>query len=169
MVKSALHCASNAPPHRIDRPASYGRYLKGDEFAKRFAPSSADVAAVKALLEHAGMTDVQVGPIGAYVSAQATVAQIRSTFNVTQNLYAYKGLTLRANAEAPALPAALAKKVVFLDGLDDTGLLRVPFHLSAYQGALVAPTSKAAASSGAGYNDVTGLGVPWVPKLIKEE
>ena len=34
--------------------------------------------AAKALLEHAGMTNVQVGPHGVYVSAVATVGQLRS-------------------------------------------------------------------------------------------
>jgi subtilase family serine protease len=125
----------------------YGRYLTNEEFADHYAPAAADVNTVKALLEHAGMTDVVVGPLGAYVSARATVSQIKSTFNVSQDLYSYKGLTLRANSEAPTLPAALVGKVVFLEGLDDTTLLRKPFHRSAFQGPLVAPAVAAAPPS----------------------
>jgi subtilase family serine protease len=127
--------------------AQYGRYLTNEEFAQRFAPSAADVNAAKALLENAGMTEVQVGPHGAYLTAQATISQLRTTFKVTQNLYSYKGMTLRANAEEPTLPDALAKKVVFVEGLDDTAMLRQPFHKSAYQGNLVAPAAAAASSS----------------------
>ena len=48
------------------------------------------------------MKDVTVGPHGVYVSATATVAQLRTTFKVSQNLYSYKGQTLRANTEEPS-------------------------------------------------------------------
>jgi subtilase family serine protease len=127
--------------------AEYGRYLTSEEFAQRFAPSAADVNAAKALLEQAGMTDVQVGPHGAYLTAQATVNQLRTTFKVTQNLYSYKGKKLRANAEEPTLPDSLAKKVVFVEGLDDTAMLRQPYHKSASQGTLVAPAASSASSA----------------------
>ena len=69
----------------------YGRYLSTEQFAARYAPAAADVAAVEKLLEQAGMKNVTVGPHGVYVSATATVAQLRTAFNVTQNLYAYNG------------------------------------------------------------------------------
>jgi subtilase family serine protease len=127
----------------------YGRYLTPEEFDKRFAPATTQVNGVKAMLEKAGMSDVQVGPYGVYVSARATVSQLRTAFHVTQNLYSYKGLTLRANKEEPTIPAALSGKVLYIDGLDDTGQLRQPFHHSVVTGALVAPaaTSKSAAAS----------------------
>jgi subtilase family serine protease len=127
----------------VSSPTSkqYGRYLTVEEFGQRFAPSSADVNAVKAMLEHAGMTDLQVGPHGVYVSATATVSQLRNTFHVTQNLYSYKGMTLRANKEEPKIPAALAGKILYIEGLDDTTSLRQPFHRSVTMGALTAPAA----------------------------
>ena len=127
----------------VSSPASksYGNYLTPAEFGARFAPNAADVNTVKALLEHAGMSNVEVGPHGVYVSATATVSQLRSTFKVTQNTYSYKGKTLRANKEEATIPAALAGKVVYIEGLDDTMALRTPFHISAYQGNLVAPAT----------------------------
>lgn len=133
----------------VSKPTSsqYGRYLTKQEFAARFAPAAADVNAVKALLEQAGMKDVTVGPDGVYVSATATVAQLRNTFKVSQDLYSYKGLTLRANREAPTIPAALAGKVLFVDGLDDTTVLRRPAHHSAFVGKLVAPAGATPANS----------------------
>jgi subtilase family serine protease len=127
--------------------ASYGKYLTVEEFGARFAPIAADVAAVKALLERAGMTDVQVGPHGVYVSAVATVDQLRSAFKVSQNLYSYKGMTLRANKEEPTLPAALAGRVLYIEGLDDTTMLRHPFHHSATMGNLVAPAATTSATT----------------------
>jgi subtilase family serine protease len=125
----------------------YGHYLTTEEFGQRFATASSEVAAVKTLLEHAGMSDVQVGPHGVYVSATATVSQLRATFHVTQNLYSYKGLILRANKEEPTIPAALAGKIVYIEGLDDSTLLRQPFHHSVVMGTLVAPKSAASSST----------------------
>lgn len=124
----------------------YGQYLNTEEFAARYAPAATDVAAVEKLLEQAGMKNVTVGPHGVYVSATATVAQLRTAFKVTQNLYAYQGMTLRANKEAPTIPASLAGKIVFIGGLDDTAMMRKPFHRSITQGDLVAPKIAAAAS-----------------------
>jgi subtilase family serine protease len=126
----------------------YGQYLSAEQFASRYAPAATDVAAVEKLLEQSGMKNVTVGPHGVYVSATATVAQLRTAFKVTQNLYTYNGMTLRANKEAPAIPASLAGKVVYIDGLDDTGMMRTPFHRSITQGDLVAPKSAAKSSPG---------------------
>jgi subtilase family serine protease len=119
----------------------YGHYLTPQQFSQRFAPATADVQAAKALLEHGGMTDVTVGPDGVYVSATATVAQLRTTFNVSQNLYSYQGHTLRANVEEPTIPAALVGKITFIEGLDETTSLRKPMHHSATQGDLLAPAA----------------------------
>jgi subtilase family serine protease len=119
--------------------ASYGHYLTREQFGLRFAPATADVAAVHAGLELMGMTNVTVGPFGAYVSATATVGQLMTTFHITQNLYSYHGLTLRANSQEPTIPASLAGKVVFISGLDDTTMLRTPQFRSATRGRLVTP------------------------------
>ncbi len=138
----------------VSSPASphYGHYLTAQQFAQRFAPAAADVTAVRALLEHAGMSEVQVGPHGVYVSATATVRELRSTFHVSQDLYSYHGKTLRANKEGPTIPASLAGKVVYIGGLDDSTALRRPFHHSATMGKLTAP---AGALSGAAPNLAT--------------
>ncbi len=119
----------------------YGHYLTVEEFASQFAPAAADVDAVKAMLDQEGMTDVQVGPHGVYVSATATVDQLRIAFHVTQDLYSYKGFTLRANKEEPTIAAALAGKILYIEGLDDTTVMRRPLHRSAILGPLVAPAA----------------------------
>jgi len=127
----------------VSNPKSkeYGRYITPQQFGQRFEPAGADVAAVKSLLEHAGMTNVTQGPHGVYVTATATVAQLRTAFKVAQNLYSYQGKTLRANNNAPTIPAALAGKVLFIEGLDDSAALRKPFHQSESLGALHAPAT----------------------------
>jgi subtilase family serine protease len=127
----------------VSNPKSkeYGHYITPQQFGQRFEPDGADVAAVKALLERSGMTHVTQGPHGMYVTATATVAQLRTAFKVTQNLYSYKGRTLRANNNAPTIPASLAGKVLFIEGLDDSATLRKPYHRSETMGALHAPAS----------------------------
>jgi subtilase family serine protease len=121
--------------------ALYGRYLTPAQFASRFAPAAADVNQVKALLENAGMKDVTVGPHGVYVEAVATVAQLRTAFKVSQNLYSFAGRSLRASNQEPTVPAALGGKIVYIEGLDDTSMLRTPMHRSVVEGPRVAPAA----------------------------
>ena len=119
----------------VSRPGSpnYGKYLTVAGFRARFAPDPGDVEAARAWLESAGMRNVTVGPAGAYVSANATVAQLASTFGVSQSLYGVNGRVLRANAEAPSIPAALAGKILSVEGLHE-GNERHPHLLSAVDG-----------------------------------
>ena len=133
----------------VSNPKSkeYGRYITSQQFGQRFEPAAADVAAVKALFERAGMTNVTEGPYGMYVTATATVSQLRTAFKVTQNLYSYRGRTLRANNNAPTVPASLAGKILFIEGLDDSATLRTPFHQSVTMGALHAPAAGAKSST----------------------
>ncbi len=140
-LKSLVASVSNP------KSAQYGRYLTPAQFAERFAPAAADVNQVKALLENAGMKNVTVGPHGVYVSAVATVAQLRTAFNVTQNVYSFAGKSLRANNQEPTIPAALGGKIVFIEGLDDTSMLRTPMRRSVVEGARVAPAAAATAAS----------------------
>ena len=144
------------------KSSSYGRYLTPTEIKSRFAPADADAAAVAALLKSAGMANVEVGPANAYVSANATVAQLRSTFAVTQDTYAYGTRTVRANREAPSIPASLAGKVMFVEGLDDASSFKIPHHLSVTQGALKVPAgykARAAAHAQSTTNDVSSAAV----------
>ncbi len=148
-VQIAVHLSVKDPASlqklvaRVSDPNSrtYGHYLTPGQFANRYAPDPADVAAVRKLLASAGMKDIEVGAQGMFVSATATVRQLRQTFNVGQNLYLYKGRTLRANDGEPALPAALAGKIVYVEGLDDTTSLRTTYHRSATRGEFTAPAA----------------------------
>jgi subtilase family serine protease len=65
-------------------------------------------------------------PCGLFVQAIGTVAQIKHAFHVSQDLYSYRGKTLRAHAEEPSLPAALSGLVSYVSGLDDSRLLIRP-------------------------------------------
>ena len=75
--QQATSRASPRPCPRLAAPPTAG-ISRAAAFAARYAPDAADVAAVQAMLTRAGMTNIVVGPHGAYVAATATVGQLRS-------------------------------------------------------------------------------------------
>jgi subtilase family serine protease len=130
----------------VSTPGSklYGKYLTPAQFRAQFAPNAADVARVQSTLAKLGFHVDYTPASGLFVEASGTVAQVEAAFHVSQNLYSYKGQLLRANAEAPTIPAAIADVVTFVAGLDDSAILRKPDHLRlTEQTAAVAAASKA--------------------------
>lgn len=128
------------------RSAQYGNYLTPEQFRQRFAPDAADVARVQKTLKQLGFVVGQTPASGLFVPATATVGEIKAAFGVSQELYSYKGLILRANAETPAIPAQIAGVVAYVAGLDDIAMLRKPSHIRLNDGA------PAAASASLGHN-----------------
>jgi subtilase family serine protease len=110
--------------------AKYGHFLTPEEFRAQFAPDPTEVKLVQDTLAGLGFTIEHTPASGLFVEASGTVAQVKNAFRVTQDLYSYNGKTLRANAEAPTLPAPIANLVTFIAGLDDSRFLVKPLHLS---------------------------------------
>ena len=108
--------------------AQYGKYLTPEEFHAQFSPKAADVKRVQRTLEQLGFRVDHTPTSGLFVKASGSVAQVKASFGVSQDLYAYKGKILRANAETPRIPAAIADVVTYVAGLDQTFLLRTPNH-----------------------------------------
>jgi len=104
----------------------YGHFLTPAQFHARFSPKAEDVRTVQRALRELGFEVGHTPDSGLYVQASATVAQIKNAFHVSQNLYSYRGKTLRAHAEAPSIPAALSGLVSYISGLDDSRLLIRP-------------------------------------------
>ena len=119
----ALIAAQSSPAN-----PQYGQYLTPDEFRAQFAPPAADVQRVQHALAKAGFQIEATPKSGLFVQASGTVAQVKSTFGISQELYSYKGKTLRANAESPRIPGEIADIVTYVAGLDDTAALRKPNH-----------------------------------------
>lgn len=111
--------------------AQFGKYLTPEEFRAQFAPKPSDVKRVQNELQKLGFRVEQTPASGIFVQASGTIAQIKATFAVTQDLYSYHGKILRANAETPRIPAAIADVVKFVAGLDESGALRTPKHIRA--------------------------------------
>jgi len=128
----ALIVAQSSPNN-----AHYGRYLTPQQFRAQFAPAAADVERVQRTLRRFGFTIDATPKSGLFVEASGTVAQVRAAFGVSQDLYAYKGRTLRANTESPRVPKEIADVVTYIAGLDDTAALRRPNHVRLERAAAV--------------------------------
>ena len=116
------------------RSSRYGQYLTPAEFHAAFSPKEEDVVAVKDALKGLGFHVEYVPESRLFVKASGTVAQVKRAFSVSQNLYSYRGKTLRSHAEEPTVPASLRGLVTYIAGLDDSRLLIRPMHTSKSQG-----------------------------------
>jgi subtilase family serine protease len=112
--------------------AQYQKFLTPAQFRARFAPDAAKVKLVEDTLRKMGFTLEYTPKSGLFVQAAGTVAQVKAAFGVSQDLYSYKGNTLRANRETPRLPAKLQGIVTFVAGLDDTSQLRRSHRVNAH-------------------------------------
>jgi subtilase family serine protease len=147
--------AELANPHSVH----YGEYLTPEQFHQRFSPDAANVAKVQRLLTAMGLEVEETPDSGLFVKASGTVAQIKAAFGVSQELYAYKGKILRANAETPKLSPELAPLVSFVAGLDDTRILRRPDHIRLQSEPEAASGSMSSAAMTAG-SSVVGAAPP---------
>ncbi|HEX2916566.1 MAG TPA: S53 family peptidase [Chloroflexia bacterium] len=116
----------------------YGHFLTPDQFRAAYSPSASTLSQVQAFLGQKGLKVEYTPANGMYVDASGTVNQLESAFNITENQYIYNGKELRANAQAPTIPASLASAVSFIGGLDESE-------------ALVQPRIKSDAPPGVGY------------------
>ena len=112
--------------------AEYGKFLTPEQFRARFAPEPGKVKLVETALTKLGFSLEYTPKSGLFVQARGTVAQVKSAFGVTQDLYSYKGQMLRANRETPHLPTELAGIVTYVSGLDDTAMLRRSHRVNAH-------------------------------------
>jgi subtilase family serine protease len=104
----------------------YRQFLTPDQFRAGYSPAAADLNAVKNFLSQKGLKVEYAPANGLYVDASGTVSQIESAFAVTENQYDYLGMNLRANAQAPTIPASLASVVTYVGGLDESYALVQP-------------------------------------------
>ena len=106
----------------------YGQFLTPEQFHAAFSPSTKDVAVVQSTLSALGFNIKYTPASGLFVEVSGTVGQIKQAFGVSQDLYSYRGKTLRAHVEDPSLPGQLSGLVTYIAGLDDTRPLMKPAH-----------------------------------------
>jgi subtilase family serine protease len=120
-VHLALHDVAGAQDllAHISDPddAAYGQYLSDDDFAAKFGPTDADLAAVRAHLEGHGLTVTEVPDNKAYVAVTGTASQVESAFYTQLGNYGVKGQTLHAPMVQPKVPASIGARVAAVVGL----------------------------------------------------
>jgi subtilase family serine protease len=103
--------------------ADYGDYLSPAEFARRFAPSAAQITAVRDVLEADGLNPGAVSANDLSIQIHGTVASFATAFDTSFNQYQLaSGRTAYANTSAPLLPASIAATVQGVIGLNNLNL-----------------------------------------------
>jgi subtilase family serine protease len=105
---------------------NYRHFLTPAQFRGRFAPSVAEVAAVRSWLAASGLTVDRVTPYRDVVAAHGTAAVVAKAFDTSFGLFRVDGRLLRAPLRQPTLPTAVAP---FVAGV--TGLAQVPMRTAA--------------------------------------
>ena len=90
---------------------SYGKFLSTEQYDARYAPSDADVAAVRAELESVGLSVTYVPGNHAYVTAEGRAPAVEKLFSTTLAQYQVGSEVRRAATRAITLPPALASRV----------------------------------------------------------
>ncbi len=97
----------------------YGQFLTPDEFARQFAPTSADYDAVITFAKSQGLTVVGTHANRTVVDVVGTAQTVENTFAVRLDRYQLQnGRVFRAPAGEPQIPAHLAGRLAAVIGLD---------------------------------------------------
>lgn len=115
--KDAAGLAAYAQSVSDPASASYGKYLSAKQAQARFGATKAQVAAVRAWLESAGLK--VTGSTQHYVSVTGDVAAAEKAFGTQLHNYTKGSKTYRAPAKAASAPAALDGAVLTVTGLDN--------------------------------------------------
>ncbi|MEP9384864.1 S53 family peptidase [Nocardioides sp. KR10-350] len=110
--------------------STYGDWLSTSEFRSRFAPTTAQVAAVKSWLAGQGFTVDKTMPGRMLVTAHGSAATVEKVFDTQMRAYRFDGHRVHANATALSLPASTSSAVTGaiegIVGLDQGSLLKKP-------------------------------------------
>jgi subtilase family serine protease len=102
-------------------PASpnYRHWLKSTDIAARFAPSAAQVQAVREFFATQNLKVVKVGPNNFFVRARGTAADVERAFNVKLNYYKKGTQAVRTSDVKPTVVGPAAEHVYSISGLSD--------------------------------------------------
>jgi kumamolisin len=108
--------------HRIYDPKDplYGHYLTPKRFAEEFGPSQSDIQAIAGFAASNGMRVADVTPDNMIVHVVGPATNVEKAFSV--RLWTYTradGRSFFAPSADPVLPAALAKRLLVVLGLDN--------------------------------------------------
>jgi subtilase family serine protease len=107
--------------------AGYGKYLTPDQFRARYAPTDADVAAVRAYLKQAGFAVSADRPDNnRWVKASGTTAQVEQAFKTQLRTYQHRGKTLQAPNGDLSVARSISSRIAGIAGLDGSDRLMRP-------------------------------------------
>jgi subtilase family serine protease len=107
--------------------ASYGQYLTADQFRARYAPTDADVSAVRAYLKQAGFAVSADRPANnRWVMASGTTAQVEKAFGTQLRTYQHRGRTLQAPNGDLSVARSISSRIAGIAGLDGSDRLMRP-------------------------------------------
>lgn len=115
----------------VSDPSSsqYRHYLTHDEYVSQYAPTSAQVAAVKSWLTKSGLQVGQIGPDNHFVSFSGTIAAASTAFGTQFALYQVPGQVAQAPDSDLSVPSALGGLVLSVTGLTPVGHMVQPADL----------------------------------------
>ena len=100
--------------------ASYRHFLTRAEYRRRFAPADSAVAAIRAFATKGGFTVDAVAADNASITVSGTAAKADAAFGAALQRYRHDGQTVTAPSRTLRLPAAVARQVLGVRGLDTT-------------------------------------------------
>jgi hypothetical protein len=99
--------------------STYHQWLTPETFGAAFGPSDRDLATVTTWLANHNFTGIQVNPARTFVEFNGTAGTVRAAFRTSMHRYAVQGRQHFANADDPAVPAALAPVVAGIASLNN--------------------------------------------------
>lgn len=99
--------------------ANYQNWLTPEQFNSTFAPTTEDVAKVKAFLAGHNLTVSSVGDRNMYVKAQGSIADAQRAFSVQIHRFDVRGRTYHANTTDPVVEGPAGELVSRVGGLSD--------------------------------------------------
>ena len=118
--------------------ASYHQFLSPAQYRATYAPTGADVSAVRSWLTGAGLHVDGVAAGNRYLSVSGTVRGAEKAFSTQIGRFVHNGRKVQAPTTALAAPAALASKVLTVTGIDTTPHLTAPKKSDSAQATLPA-------------------------------
>jgi subtilase family serine protease len=133
----------------------YRHFLTPEQVGRAFGPSQKDVSATVSFLENSGFKIVDVAKNGFTVVAEGTAAQVEGAFKTKLGYVARvdshgKAGTYRTNLKALQVPAAIAPKILSVDGID-TAIRKRPHNTSTLNPTLYRPGYSGSQTYAAGF------------------
>jgi subtilase family serine protease len=99
--------------------ASFHKWLRPEEFGKRFGPGDSEIGVVASWLQKHGFTVARVTKGKTAIEFSGTAGQVRDAFGTEIHAYAVRGDVHYANKSDPRIPAVLAPVISGISPLND--------------------------------------------------